>query len=257
MRPLLALCAVLLAAPSARASEITPAPRGQECHPMMGACPAGWHPKDPKAAKDDDSWGECCQDEGTFVPRPPQPHEKFPICNPKSREEWLAVGIEFEEGCDLRYSTCAIVYRPEPDGTETAPAAAKPPKPAAPAAKPRKAAATPPKTALVRRAGDAVPRESLAALVAGLKAEAAPERERAALGLAALGPKGASALGALTPLLRSDPSPRVRACAVVAAASVARTNGEALPLLRGVLSDPDLKVRAVAAQALKALGAAQ
>lgn len=224
---------------------------------MMGACPAGWHPRDPKAAKNGGAWGECCQDEGTFVPLPPQPHEKFPICNPKSREDWLAVGIEFEEGCDLRYSTCAIKYRPEPDGTEAAPTAAEPPKPAAPAAKPRKAGGAPPKAPLVRRDGDAASRESLAALVAGLKADGASDRERAALGLAALGPKGASALGALAPLLKADPSPRVRACAVVAAASVARTNGEALPLLRGVLSDPDLKVRAVAAQALKALGAAE
>jgi hypothetical protein len=229
--------------------QIVPELSGAECHPMMGACPAGWHEKDPKKSASEDGWVECCQDDGDFVPLPPQPHQKFPICNPKTRGEWLRLGIEFEEGCDLRYSTCAIKYRPEEP--ESPPAAEPPIQP--PSAKRPKAPV--PEGKLVRRDGDdaSKPRESAAGLIAGLKAQAPQERERSALALAAMGPSAASALDALTPLLRDDPSARVRICAVVAVASVARSNREAVPLLRKALSDPDLKVRAVAAQALKAL----
>lgn len=220
---------------------------------MAGACPAGWHAKETKTGGSAEGWVECCRDAGEFMALPPQPHEKFPICNPKTREEWLAVGIDFEEGCDLRYSTCAIKYEPE-DSEPAQAAAAEPPK-TPPAPKSRKAPKALPQAKLIADKGDQAvpPGESVTALVEGLKDATAEGRERSALGLASLGPKAASAGAALAPLLKTDPSPRVRACAAVALASVARTGEEAVPYLRAAASDPDPKVRAVGAQALKAL----
>lgn len=255
MKPLLAL---LFLVPSVSGAleprpQIVPEVRGPECHQMAGACPAGWHAKEPKTGGSDEGWGECCQDAGEFKALPPQPHEKFPICNPKTRGEWLSLGIEFEEGCDLRYSTCAIVYRPEEPDAPSAPDSAPVNRPA-----PAKARTTParplPTAKLVSAKREArEPAESVAVLLEGLKAAEPQGRERAALALAAQGPKAASALGELRRLLRSDPSPRVRACAVVGVAGVAPSRDEAVPALKGALSDPDPKVRAVAAQALKAL----
>lgn len=220
---------------------------------MAGPCPAGWHANEPKPGGAVDGWAECCQDAGEFKALPPQPHEKFPICNPKTRGEWLAVGIEFEEGCDLRYSTCAIKYTPE--DSEPAQAAAEETLKTPPPAKGRKSPKAVPQAKLIADKGDRAfaPGESVTTLVEGLKDATAEGRERSALGLASLGPKAASAAAALAPLLKKDPSPRVRACAAVALASVARTSEEAVSHLRAAASDPDPRVRAVAAQALKAL----
>jgi hypothetical protein len=226
---------------------------------MAGECPAGGHAQEPKTEGSGDGWVECCQDAGVFKALPPQPHEKFPICNPKSRSAWLALGIEFEEGCDLRYSTCAIVYKPEepvvPPGAGRVPTGtlAVVDRPA-----PAKARVMPPKLPPGAKVVSAEretrgPAESVAVLLEGLKAADSQGRERAALGLAARGPKAASALGELRRLLRDDPSPRVRACAVVGVAGVAPSRDEAVPALEGALSDPDPKVRAVAAQALEVL----
>ncbi len=55
-----------------RDGKIIPDLRGAECHPMMGACPAGWHEKGPKRHGDqggsENDWVECCQNDGEFVP---------------------------------------------------------------------------------------------------------------------------------------------------------------------------------------------
>ncbi|HAH08376.1 MAG TPA: hypothetical protein DCM05_17930 [Elusimicrobia bacterium] len=243
---LLSLLASCWSAAAERGGRIVPDVRAEDCHSMMGACPAGWHEKGPKKSASEDGWVECCQNDEVFEPLPPQPHQKFPICNPKTRGEWLALGIEFEKGCDLRYSTCAIVYRP--DEPETPPVDEPPAEPP-PAERPKASA---PRAKLVPRRGDA-PSGSMTALIEGLKAPAPEERERSALALASMGPGAAASLKPLASLLRDDPSARVRICAVVAVASVAESSEEAVPLLRKALSDPDLKVRAVAAQALKAL----
>lgn len=252
---LLSLIAVSWSQASDRV-RIVPDVQKAQCHLMKDSCPVGWHEKvsdQTRKADSEDAWVECCQNDGEFVPLPPQPHEKTPVCNPKSRDEWLALGIEFEEGCDLRYSTCAIKYEPEESQPPSPPAAELPPPP--PPAKRRAPPAPPARVKLVARDGDNPhrPQGDVQSLVAGLKAEASADRERAALGLASLGTNGAAALEALVSLMQGDSSARVRACAVVAIACVARSNGDAIPFLRKALSDPDRKVRAVAAQALKAL----
>lgn len=249
------LCLLFLVPFVSRAAEprpqIVPERRGPECHQMAGACPAGWHAKEPKTGSPDDGWTECCQDAGAFKALPPQPHEKFPICNPKSRSAWLALGVEFEEGCDLRYSTCAIVYRPDEPDAASAPAPVDRPAPAKTHTTPAKPL---PDAKLVKAKSEArEPAESMAVLLEGLNAADSQSRERAVLGLAAQGPKASSALGELRRLLKSDPSPRVRACAVVGVAGVAPSRDEAVPALKAALSDPDPKVRAVAAQALNVL----
>ena len=238
-----------------RAGRITPEPKGKECHQMSGPCPAGWYEKEPAGRKaEDDSeatWVECCQKDEEFKPLPPQPHQKFPICDPKTREEWLAVGIEFERNCDLRYTTCAIMYREEAPPAPPAPEAL-PLEPAPPPKRLERVKALPEARVIAMAKGDPGERsEAVAVLIKGLSDESPAGRERSALALAARGSRAASALEDLLPILKSDPSPRVRACAVVATASIGRGNLEIESSLTGALSDPHAKVRSTAAQALK------
>lgn len=250
-----ALLCLLLSVPGRAAeprAQIVPEQRGPECHQMAGPCPAGWHVKEAKTGGSGDAWVECCQDAGDFKALPPQPPEKFPICNPQSRSAWLAVGIEFEKGCDLRYSTCAIVYRPEPDAS-SAPEAAPVARPAAARARAIPAKPLPSVKVVSTERGRREASGALAGLLEGLKVADPQGRERAALALAAQGPKAASALAELKRLLKADPSPRVRACAIVGVAGVAPSRDDAVSAIKAALSDSDPKVRAVAAQALKVL----
>ncbi|MBI5242980.1 MAG: HEAT repeat domain-containing protein [Elusimicrobia bacterium] len=91
-------------------------------------------------------------------------------------------------------------------------------------------------------------------LLETLKRGGRKERESAALALARLGSEAAGAAERLAPVLREDPSPRVRACAALALASVSRGTDAGVGYLSEALKDPHAGVRYSAAQSLGVVG---
>ena len=97
----------------------------------------------------------------------------------------------------------------------------------------------------------------VASLLESLRSGKARERERSTLALAGMGSKAAAALPGLRPVLTDDPSPRVRACAALALASITRGRDDAVYDLSRALSDPHPGVRTSAAQSLGRIGTPQ
>lgn len=243
-------------------SDVTPrpAPRETGCHLMAEKCPVGWveaGPQDRRPTQHPDtSWVDCCPQAEPFQPLPPQPSESIPVCPWKGAPvDWLALGIEGVDGCDPGDPNCAI-KAPEDTPEPQVPLVEAPRKAAPRPPAPRSKKKPLPKLDLVQGGGKD-PGEvtaPVASLLSRLKSSSAKERERSALALAGLGPQAAAAVPALIPALKSDPDPRVRACAALALASITKGSDHAIPFLRGALDDPHPGVRSSAVQALGKIG---
>lgn len=235
---------------------IVPERRTTDCHLMPEQCPAGWIEMEPGGRRlgeqSDASWVECCPQSGPFQALPPQRPARIPVCPPDKRIDWLALGIEREDGCEPHDPNCGIKVKedeaqppPEPLWEPSTP------KQQAPKKVPQKRKPLPAQGLILVQGQDPGEMSApIAALLDGLKSGAADERERSALALSAMGPRALSSAAGLAPVLKGDPIPRVRAYAALALASVTRGSDAAVPFLQEALSDPHSGVRYSAAQAL-------
>ncbi|MDD5302226.1 MAG: HEAT repeat domain-containing protein [Elusimicrobia bacterium] len=240
---------------------IVPERRTTDCHLMPEKCPAGWVEMEPgrrsPVEPSDASWVECCPQSGAFQALPPQRPARIPVCTPNTRIEWLALGIEREDGCEPYDPNCGIKVKEDDAPPPAEPLWEPPPLPKrqSPKKSPQKGAPLPSPGLIAGRGQDPGEMSApIAALLDGLKSKAAQERERSALALAGMGPRAFSSAAGLEPVLKGDPSPRVRAYAALALASVTRGNDAAVSLLQEALSDPSPGVRYSAAQALGRIG---
>jgi len=229
-----------------------PAPQEAECRLLPEECPSGWvemepRSKSPGSKKDfryertkrhkegDLPWVHCCR-KSPAPPQEPAPEE------PAGVPSWTAP--------DASERLAAIPFgddAEEEDAPPPRPASLLKPREPEPAPGPREPS----------EPGRAVTLEVSApveALLEELGRGTRQGRERAALALARLGPKAAQAAERLETALRRDASPRVRACAALALASVTRGTDRAVPALRRALSDSHAGVRADAAQSLGVVG---
>lgn len=238
---------------------IVPERRKTDCHLMPEQCPTGWVEMEPgrqhPAEESEPSWVQCCPQAGTFQPLPPQRPAPIPTCPIDKRIEWLAIGIEGENGCSPSSPNCALKVKedpapaPEPLWEPTTPIPPLKQKPSHPPA--RKPKSPPAQTLIVDRGHDSGELDAtIAPLLAGLKSREPRKREDAAVALAGLGPRASSSASGLEAVLKSDPSPRVRAYAALALTSVTRGSDAAVPALQEALTDPHPGVRYSAAQAL-------
>jgi len=235
---------------------IVPERRTTDCHLMPEKCPAGWVEMElgrrSPVEQSDASWVECCPQSGPFQALPPQRPARIPVCTPKTRIDWLALGIEREDGCEPYDPNCGIKVKEDDAPTPPEPLwVPSSPKRQAPKTSPQKRKPLPAQGLILGRGQDPGEMSApIAALLDGLKSGAAPERERSALALSAMGPRAFSSAAGLAPVLKGDPSPRVRAYAALALGSVTRGNDAAVSFLQEALSDPHPGVRYSAAQAL-------
>ena len=238
---------------------IVPERRKTDCHLMPERCPAGWVEMEtgprPRPGESDSSWVECCPHAGEFQALPPQRPARIPFCTPDKRVDWLASGIEREDGCLPYDPNCGLKVKedaaPAPPEPLWEPTPVAPSKHKAPKKSPQKRKPLPAQALVAGRGQDPGEMSApVAALLVGLKSKEAQERERSILALAGMGSRAFSSAAGLAPVLKGDPSPRVRAYAALALASVTQGNDAAVSFLKEALSDPHPGVRYSAAQAL-------
>ncbi|MFA5138886.1 MAG: HEAT repeat domain-containing protein [Elusimicrobiota bacterium] len=258
----------------ASAAEQTPLPQEAECRLIPDQCPAGWvemepeddggvfskkdaqHRRDKRLKEGDLPWLHCCRKTEAVKPMKPQPPVEIRYCEPEPQER--IASLPFDEGLRELEPPSEEIDDDMPEREIALAASAKreqarKPKPLK--TKPKKQAPLP--LAGLVKSGEHDPSETsggVAALLDGMRSAEARKRERSALALAGMGPRAASALPGLTSVLKGDPSPRVRACAALALASITRGKDDAVPYLSGALFDPHPGVRTSAAQSLGKIG---